>query len=69
VKLLALCAVLGIEILELENKYLLSKWLFKLITEKGTWQQLLHNKYLKNKTLSQVKVKPTDSGRASYMLE
>jgi hypothetical protein len=25
------------------------------------WQQLLHNKYLKNETLSQVEVKPTDS--------
>jgi hypothetical protein len=35
--------------------------LFKLLTEKGTWQELLHNKYLKNKTLAQVEVKPTDS--------
>jgi hypothetical protein len=25
------------------------------------WQQLLHNRYLKNKTLAQVEVKPTDS--------
>jgi hypothetical protein len=25
------------------------------------WQEFLHNKYLRNKTLSQVKVKPTDS--------
>ena len=25
------------------------------------WQQLLHNEYLKNKTLSQVEAKPTDS--------
>src|SRR3954464_11275943 len=25
------------------------------------WQQLLHNKYLKDKTLAQVEVKPTDS--------
>jgi hypothetical protein len=25
------------------------------------WQELLHNKYLRNKTLSQVQAKPTDS--------
>jgi hypothetical protein len=52
---------LRIKILELKNKYLLSKWLFKLLSEEGMWQQLLHNKYLKNKTLSQVEVKPNDS--------
>jgi hypothetical protein len=40
---------------------LLSKWLFKLLTEEGVWQQLLRNKYLINKTLSQVEAKPTDS--------
>jgi hypothetical protein len=33
----------------------------KLLTEKGMWQQLLFNKYLKNQTLAQVEVKPTDS--------
>jgi hypothetical protein len=52
---------LGIEALELKNKCLLSKWLFKFLSEEGMWQQLLSNKYLKNKTLSQVEVKPTDS--------
>jgi hypothetical protein len=52
---------LGIEVLELKNKCLLSKWLFKLLSEEGMWQQLLSNKYLKNKTLSQVEAKPTDS--------
>jgi hypothetical protein len=52
---------LGIEVLELKNKCLLSKWLFKLLSEEGMWQQLLCNKYLKNKTLAQVEVKPTDS--------
>jgi hypothetical protein len=52
---------LGIEVLELKNKCLLSKWLFKLLSEEGMWQQLLSNKYLRNKTLSQVEVKPTDS--------
>jgi hypothetical protein len=29
---------LGIEVLELKNKSLLSKWLFKLINEDGVWQ-------------------------------
>jgi hypothetical protein len=52
---------LGIEVLELKNKCLLSKWLFKLLSEEGMWQQLLYNKYLKNKTLSQVEAKPSDS--------
>jgi hypothetical protein len=52
---------LGIEVLELKNKCLLSKWLFKLLTEQGMWQEILHNKYLHSKTLAQVQVKPTDS--------
>jgi hypothetical protein len=52
---------LGVEVLELKNKSLLSKWLFKLINEQGVWQELLQNKYLKNKTLSHVSAKPTDS--------
>jgi hypothetical protein len=52
---------LGIEVLELKNKCLLSKWLSKLLTESGLWQQILTNKYLSNKTLSQVEAKPTDS--------
>jgi hypothetical protein len=52
---------LGIEILEFIKKYLLHKWVFKLLTEEGVWQQLLHNKFLKNKTLAQVKEKLTDS--------
>jgi hypothetical protein len=52
---------LGIEVLELKNLCLLSKWPFKLLSEEGMWQQLLHNKNLKNKTLAQVEVKPTDS--------
>jgi hypothetical protein len=52
---------LGVEVLELKNKCLLSKWLFKLLTEEGMWQELLHNKYIKDKTLSQVQEKPTDS--------
>jgi len=45
---------LGIQNLDLQNKCLLSKWLFKLCIEEGTWQELIRNKYLKNKTLSQI---------------
>ena len=52
---------LGIEVLEIKNKCLLSKWLFKLLNEDGVWQELLCNKYLGGKLLSQVQVKPHDS--------
>ena len=52
---------LGIEVLEIKNKCLLSKWLFKILNEEGVWQELIQNKYLKNKTLAQVEAKPTDS--------
>jgi hypothetical protein len=52
---------LGIEVLEIKNLCLLSKWLDKLINQEGIWQELLHNKYLNNKTLSQVSVQPHDS--------
>jgi hypothetical protein len=47
----------GIMDLELQNKCLLSKWLFKLIKEDDIWQQILKNKYLKSKTLAQVEKK------------
>ena len=33
---------LGIEVLELKNKCLLSKWLFKLLNEQDVWQELIH---------------------------
>jgi hypothetical protein len=39
----------------------LSKWLFKLLNEDGVWQELLHNKYLRHKTLSEVHARPIDS--------
>jgi hypothetical protein len=52
---------LGVEVLELKNKSLLSKWLYKIMNEEGVWQEILQNKYLKTKTLSQVSAKPTDS--------
>ena len=53
---------LGIENLEVKNRCLLSKWLYRLSTEtEGTWVQILHNKYLQSKTLAQVTVRPNDS--------
>jgi hypothetical protein len=45
----------------LKNKCFLSKWLFKLLSEEGVWQEMLHNKYIKNKTLAQVEEKTTYS--------
>jgi len=49
----------GLEIqnLDLQNKCLLSKWLFKLCNEESTWQELIWNRYLKNETLSQIEKK------------
>jgi hypothetical protein len=45
---------LGIPNLWIKNKCLLSKWIFKLLNEDGTWQTLLTNKYLSSKCLNQV---------------
>ena len=52
---------LGILNLEAQNACLLSKWLYKLINEDEIWQQLLRKKYLKNKTIGEVFLKPGDS--------
>jgi hypothetical protein len=52
---------LSTEVLELKNRCLLSKLLFKHLSEEGTWQQLLHNKYLKDITLALIEAKPSDS--------
>ncbi|WVZ61663.1 hypothetical protein U9M48_011501 [Paspalum notatum var. saurae] len=49
---------LGIIDLEVQNKCLLSKWLFKLANEDGIWQSLIHNKYLKSKPLGSGIKKP-----------
>jgi hypothetical protein len=40
---------------------LLSKWLYRLLTTNGTWQQILCNKYLGTKPLVQVQWKSGDS--------
>lgn len=53
---------LGIENLEVKNRCLLSKWLYRLSVEtEGMWVQILRNKYLHSKTLAQVTVRPNDS--------
>jgi hypothetical protein len=52
---------LGITNLWIQNKCLLSKWLFRLLNEEGTWQTLLRNKYPSSKCLSQVHIRPDDS--------
>ena len=50
----------GLEILDLQlqNKCLLAKWLVNLLNTTGLWQTLLTNKYLRSKSLTQVKAKP-----------
>ena len=45
---------LGIHDLEVKNRALLAKWLFKLLTEDGVWQTLLRRKYVGSKAISQV---------------
>lgn len=52
---------LGIMNLDIQNKCLLSKWLFKLCNEEGIRQEILRNKYLRNKPLRQVYKKLGDS--------
>jgi hypothetical protein len=52
---------LGLLNLGVHNKCLLTKWFFKLINSDGVWQQLLKNKYLRGKTLTQVQYMPGDS--------
>jgi len=47
--------------LELKNIALLSKWLYRLLTTDGTWQQILRNKYLGSKPLVQAQWKSGDS--------
>jgi hypothetical protein len=52
---------LGILNIDVQNKCLLSKWLFKLINEEGLWQNILKRKYLKTQTITHVQKKPGDS--------
>jgi hypothetical protein len=52
---------LGVTNLEIQNRCLLSKWLVKLCNEDGLWQQVIRNKYLRNKTIGEVQKRATDS--------
>ena len=52
---------LGIHNLDLQNKCLMSKWLFKLLNADDMWQELLRNKYIKDKTIGSCTKRPTDS--------
>ena len=52
---------LGVLNLDVHNKCLLSKWLFRLLNGDMVWQQLLRNKYLGNKSLTQAQYMPEDS--------
>jgi hypothetical protein len=36
---------LGVEVLEIKNKCILSIWLFKILNEEGVWQELIQNKH------------------------
>jgi hypothetical protein len=47
--------------LDIQNRCLLSRWLYNLINTDGAWQQLLRNKYLGGKSILQVCRKPGDS--------
>jgi hypothetical protein len=42
---------LGIHDLEVKNTALVGKWIFKLLTEDGTWQTILKNKYSSSKAV------------------
>jgi len=52
---------LAIHNLELKNIALLSKWLYRLLTTKGTWQHIIKNKYLGSKPIVQAQWKSGDS--------
>ena len=52
---------LGVHDLEVKNRALLGKWLFKLLSEEGIWQTLVRRKYVGEKAVSQVVWKPGDS--------
>ena len=52
---------LGIHDVEIKNRALLGKWLFKLLSEEMLWKTLLRSKYVGSKAVSQVVWKPGDS--------
>lgn len=52
---------LGIHDLRKLNLSLLGKWWWKLEKEECIWQDIVKNKYIKNKLISQLKHKPGNS--------
>ena len=53
---------LGVENVEVKNRCLLTKWLYRLSIEtEGMWVQILCNMYLQSKKLAKVTVRPNDS--------
>jgi hypothetical protein len=52
---------LGIMNIAVHNQNLLSKWLYKLINEKGMWHDMLRNKYMKSKSIGEIQRKPGGS--------
>ncbi|WVZ90481.1 hypothetical protein U9M48_036780 [Paspalum notatum var. saurae] len=52
---------LGILDLNTKNSALLRKWLYKLLTSDGMWQQILRNKYIGSKPLAQLEWKIGES--------
>jgi hypothetical protein len=40
--------------IDIQNKFLLSKWWYKLLNELGIWQNLLRRKYMHEKAIGQV---------------
>lgn len=52
---------LGILDLDTMNIALLCKWIWKIENESGWWQDILRDKYLKNKNLAGISVKAGDS--------
>jgi hypothetical protein len=51
----------GIINIDVQNRCLLSKWLFKLINEDEIWQTMLYQKILENQTIMHVQKKSGNS--------
>ena len=52
---------LGIINLDIMNKSILAKWLWKIETESRTWVNILKSKYIQNRCLAGLEKKPGDS--------
>jgi hypothetical protein len=53
----------GLGVLDLQkmNEALLAKWFWRLENSSGLWQTIVHNKYVKNRPIISVKMRPSDS--------